>query len=93
MNAAELVVEAARELELQERWDEALSKYLLAIESVMRILASENRGTRRAVALQRKVSNWLTSAERIKAGFFMALPSHNNKFLMFSVRKNLTTIA
>ncbi|VDK65643.1 unnamed protein product [Gongylonema pulchrum] len=56
----------ARALELQEQWDEALAKYTLAIEGAMRVLSSEDRSAQRAVKLQRKISNWLSSAERIK---------------------------
>lgn len=49
---------------------------MLAIESAMHVLSSENRGTERSIKLQRKVSKWLSEAERLKvciifaSGFF-----------------------
>uniref|UniRef100_F1L2B0 non-specific serine/threonine protein kinase n=1 Tax=Ascaris suum TaxID=6253 RepID=F1L2B0_ASCSU len=67
VNAALLVAGTARELEKQERWQDAFDKYTLAIEGAMRVLANERRDSARAISLQRKVSKWLSSAERIKA--------------------------
>lgn len=69
MNAALLVAGTARELEKQERWQDAFDKYTLAIEGAMRVLANERRDSARAISLQRKVSKWLSSAERIKVLF------------------------
>ncbi|VIO86753.1 Uncharacterized protein BM_BM9610 [Brugia malayi] len=66
VRAAELVAHTAHKLECQEEWNEALAKYTLAIESAMRVLSSENRNTERSIRLQRKVSDWLSAAERIK---------------------------
>ncbi|EJW86240.1 other/ULK/ULK protein kinase, partial [Wuchereria bancrofti] len=66
VRAAKLVAHTAHNLECQEEWNEALAKYTLAIESAMRVLSSENRNTERSIKLQRKVSDWLSAAERIK---------------------------
>ncbi|EJD74012.1 kinase [Loa loa] len=66
VRAAELVAHTAYDLERQEQWNAALSKYTLAIESAMHVLSNENRGTERSIKLQRKVSSWLSAAERIK---------------------------
>uniref|UniRef100_A0A0R3RKT4 Serine/threonine-protein kinase ULK3 n=1 Tax=Elaeophora elaphi TaxID=1147741 RepID=A0A0R3RKT4_9BILA len=66
VRAADLVAHTAHDLERQEQWDEALAKYILAIESAMHVLSNENRGTERSIKLQRKVSSWLSAAERIK---------------------------
>ncbi|VDK84249.1 unnamed protein product [Litomosoides sigmodontis] len=66
VRAAYLVAHTAHDLQRHEQWNEALEKYTLAIESVMHVLRNENRGTERAIKLQRKVSRWLSEAERIK---------------------------
>uniref|UniRef100_A0A915PUK8 non-specific serine/threonine protein kinase n=1 Tax=Setaria digitata TaxID=48799 RepID=A0A915PUK8_9BILA len=66
VHAAELIAHTAHDLECQERWDEALAKYILAIEGAMHVLSNESRNTERAIKLQREVSNWLSAAERIK---------------------------
>ncbi|KAM3726219.1 Serine/threonine-protein kinase [Dirofilaria immitis] len=66
IRAAELVARTAHDLEYQERWDEALAKYTLAIESAMHVLSNENRDAQRSIKLGRKVSSWLSAAERIK---------------------------
>lgn len=72
VRAAELVAHTAHDLGCQEQWNEALAKYTLAIESAMHVLSNENRGTERSIRLQRRVSSWLSAAERIKVCFIFA---------------------
>lgn len=69
VRAAYLVAHTAHDLQRHEQWNEALEKYTLAIESAMHVLRNENRGTERAIKLQRKVAKWLSEAERIKVCF------------------------
>lgn len=64
-----MIAETAHELEMQERWAEALEKYTLAIEGAMRVLTLAKK-SQRSVNLQKQVSKWLTNAEHIKVGKF-----------------------
>lgn len=69
VDAANVIAKVARSLELQERWDEAFNKYLLAIEGAMRVLSLENdRKSERGAKLRSQVSKWMSSAEKIKVG-------------------------
>ncbi|VDN56232.1 unnamed protein product [Dracunculus medinensis] len=65
VRAAVVIAETAHELEMQERWAEALEKYTLAIEGAMRVLTLAKK-SQRSVNLQKQVSKWLTNAEHIK---------------------------
>uniref|UniRef100_A0A0N5ALA6 Serine/threonine-protein kinase ULK3 n=1 Tax=Syphacia muris TaxID=451379 RepID=A0A0N5ALA6_9BILA len=65
VDAAILVADSARNLELSERWSEALSKYMLAIDGSLRVLEKEKNSSR-AQKLQQQVSQWLSSAQNIK---------------------------
>ncbi|VDK44471.1 unnamed protein product [Anisakis simplex] len=80
VDAAMLLAKTAKELEVAEKWSQAYDKYMLAIEGSMKVLKlvkevrndnNMNSNNERITLLRRKISQWLSSAERINVIFYL----------------------
>lgn len=66
IEAAFTLINFAENLEDQNKYQESLDKYHLAIESTLQILSKEPKSSERRDALKRFVDKWLSKAERVQ---------------------------
>uniref|UniRef100_T1JMQ7 Serine/threonine-protein kinase ULK3 n=1 Tax=Strigamia maritima TaxID=126957 RepID=T1JMQ7_STRMM len=70
LHAALIVGESAEKLDQEDKYDEALNKYFLALDAMLPILQTELTGRRKEL-LNLQIRNWMERAEQIK--YFQSL--------------------